>query len=164
MQQFLETGKIVSTHGTRGEVKILPWADSPEFLVDFELLYINGEAYRVERARVQGTCVLCKFTGIDDINEAMRLKDKIVFIDRDDVELEDGAVFVADLIGLKVLCGGEQIGRITDVLQPPSNDVYVVKGEHEYMIPVVKEFVEEVNVDEGFVRVKLIEGMRIDEN
>ncbi len=164
MQQFLESGKIVSTHGTRGEVKILPWADSPEFLTGFELLYIGGEAYRVERARVQGTCVLCKFVGIDDINVALRLKDKVVCIDRSDAELEDGAVFVVDLIGLPVYSGDEQIGKIVDVLQPPSNDVYVVRGEHEYMIPVVKQFVEEVNVEEGFVRVKLIEGMRTDEN
>jgi 16S rRNA processing protein RimM len=164
MEQFLEAGKIVSTHGTRGEVKILPWADSPQFLLRFEQLYINGEPYRVAAARVQNTCVLCKFSGIDDINDAMRLKDKVVCIDRSDAELDDGAVFVADLIGLRVLSGDEEIGKIADVLQPPSNDVYVVRGAHEYLIPAVKEFVTEVNVAGGYVRVKLIEGMRSDEN
>ncbi len=164
MQQFLEAGKIVATHGTRGEVKILPWADSPQFLTQFELLYIGGEPWRVAASRVHGSCVLCKFTGIDDVNDAMRLKDKVVSINRADAALPDGAVFLADLIGLRVLCGETEIGTIVSVFQPPANDVYVVRGAHEYMIPAVKEFVEEVNVAEGFVRVRLIEGMRTDEN
>ena len=159
MPDLLQTGKIVSTHGTRGEVKILPWADSPEFLLGFEQLYIDGEPYRVAHARVHGTCVLCQFSGIDDINAAMALRNKVVSIDRAEASLPDGAVFVADLIGLRVLCGGHEIGTIADVLQPPANDVYVVRGEKEYMIPAVREFVEEVNVPAGFVRVRLIEGM-----
>ncbi len=159
MPDLLQTGKIVSTHGTRGEVKILPWADSPEFLLGFEQLYIDGEPYRVAHARVHGTCVLCQFSGIDDINAAMALRNKVVSIDRAEANLPDGAVFVADLIGLRVLCGEREIGKIADVLQPPANDVYVVRGEKEYMIPAVREFVEEVNVPEGFVRVRLIEGM-----
>ena len=161
MPDLLQTGKIVSTHGTRGEVKILPWADSPEFLLGFEQLYIDGEPYRVAHARVHGTCVLCQFSGIDDINAAMALRNKIVSIDRAEASLPDGAVFVADLIGLRVLCGGREIGKIAEVLQPPANDVYVVRGEggREYMIPAVREFVEEVNVPAGFVRVRLIEGM-----
>ncbi len=159
MPDLLQTGKIVSTHGTRGEVKILPWADSPEFLLGFEQLYIDGEPYRVAHARVHGTCVLCQFSGIDDINAAMALRNKIVSIDRAEASLPDGAVFVADLIGLRVLCGECELGTIADVLQPPANDVYVVRGEKEYMIPAVREFVEEVNVPAGFVRVRLIEGM-----
>lgn len=164
MPELLETGKIVSTHGTRGEIKILPWADSPEFLLGFEQLYIDGEPYRVAHARVHGTCVLCKLSGVDDINQAMTLKDRVVSIDREDVVLEDGAVFVADLIGLRVLCGETELGRIAEVLQPPANDVYVVRGEREYMIPAVREFVEEVNVAGGYVRVRLIEGMATDAN
>ena len=161
MPELLQTGKIVSTHGTRGEVKILPWADSPEFLLGFEQLYIDGEPYRVAHARVHGTCVLCQFSGIDDINAAMALRNKVVSIDRAEASLPDGAVFVADLIGLRVLRGGREIGKIAEVLQPPANDVYVVRGEggREYMIPAVREFVEEVNVPAGFVRVRLIEGM-----
>ena len=161
MPDLLQTGKIVSTHGTRGEVKILPWADSPEFLLGFEQLYIDGEPYRVAHARVHGTCVLCQFSGIDDINAAMALRNKVVSIDRAEASLPDGAVFVADLIGLRVLCDGRELGTIAEVLQPPANDVYVVRGEggREYMIPAVREFVEEVNVPAGFVRVRLIEGM-----
>ena len=83
-------------------------------------------------------------------------------MNRDDVELEEGAVFIADLLGLPVLADEQEIGKVADVMTMPGNDVYIVKGEHEYMIPAVKEFVLETNVDEGFVKVKLIEGMRTD--
>lgn len=69
-QQYLQTGKIVSTHGVRGEVKLLPWADSPEFLLQFDTLWIGGRAYRVESSRVQKTCVLVKLAGIDTVEAA----------------------------------------------------------------------------------------------
>ena len=100
--------------------------------------------------------------GIDDVDAAARLREKEICICRDDIELEDGVVFIADLIGLPVLADGEEIGKITEVLTPPGNDVYVVKGRHEYMIPAVKEFIETLNPEDGCIRVKLIEGMRTD--
>lgn len=160
---FLEAGQIVSTHGLRGEVKVMPWADEPEFLLDFDTVYLSGKPFAVESARVQKTCVLMKLAGIDDVDAAARLREQTVCIRREDAQLPAGSVFIADLIGLPVVCEGETIGRITDILQRPGNDVYVVKGAHEYMIPGVPEFILERNLDEGFVRVKLIEGMRTDE-
>lgn len=163
-KQYLEAGEIVNTHGIRGEVKINPWADGPEFLVDFDTLYIGGKPYAVESARVHKTVVLCKLEGVDSIEEAQKLRGSVVSIDRDDVELEEDAVFIADLIGLPVLADGVEIGKVEDVLTMPGNDVYVVKGQHSYMIPAVKEFLLDVNVEEGYVKVKLIEGMRTDEN
>lgn len=161
---FLDAGEIVGTHGVRGEVRVVPWADSPEFLLDFDTLYVDGRPYEVASARVHKTLVLLKLRGVDDLDAAQALRGKLVRIDRAGLELEDGAVFIADLIGLPVLSDGVEIGKITDVLTLPGNDVYVVKGEHAYMIPAVKEFLEEINVEAGFVRVKLIEGMRTDEN
>ena len=86
--QYLEAGKIVNTHGIAGEVKIIPWADGPEFLLDFDTLYIDGKPMDVQRARVHKNCVLAKLAGIDDINEAMKLKEKVVSIHRDDAKLE----------------------------------------------------------------------------
>lgn len=163
-EQLLEAGEIVNTHGIRGEVKIMPWADDPEFLTEFDEFYLDGISYPVEFSRVHKTVVLAKLEGIDTVEEAQKLRGKIVKIDRSDLELEDGVVFIADLIGLPVFADGQEIGKVTDVLTLPGNDVYVVKGEHEYMIPAVSEFLEEVSVDEGFVRVRLIEGMRTDEN
>lgn len=162
MKQYLEAGKIVSVHGIRGEVKVLPWADSPEFLCGFARVQIGGRMYRVEQARVQKTCVLWKLQGIDTVESAQTLRDQVAYIDRDDAQLESGQYFIADLIGLRVLADGVEIGRVQDILPMPASDVYVVRGEHEYMIPGVKEFILETNPEAGYLRVKLLEGMQTD--
>ena len=108
--------------------------------------------------------VLAKLEGVSDVNAAMVLKGKTVFIDRTGVELPDGRHFIADLIGLDVLDAdsGEKLGVVADVLTPPAHEVYVVKGEHEYMIPAVDEFLVETSVEGGYLKVRLIEGMRTD--
>ena len=160
--RFLETGKIVNTHGIAGEVKIMPWADEPEFLLEFNTLYIDGQPMEVASARVHKNSVLVKFQGVNDINAAVKYRDKVVCIDRNDVELEEGAFFLADLMGLEIrdADSGEDLGKIGDVLRPPASKVYVVRGgKKEHMIPAVDEFVVETNVDEGYLRVRLIEGM-----
>jgi 16S rRNA processing protein RimM len=162
-KQFLEAGEIVSTHGIQGEIKILPWADGPEFLLKFKEFYIEGKAYAVQSARIHKTCVLAKVQGIDDPETATLLRGKTISIDREKVKLPKGTVFIADLIGCTVLTEeGEEIGKIKDVLTLPASDVYVIKGKNSYMIPAVKEFVKEINVDEGYVRVHLIEGFETD--
>ncbi len=164
-KQFLEAGEIVSTHGIAGEVKILPWADGPEFLLDFQTLYLKGKPYEVQSSRVHKTCVLAKLKGIDSPESASLLRGQVVCIDRSGVKLPKGTVFIADLLGCRVLDeDGREIGKIKDVLTMPSSDVYVIEGEHKYMIPAVKEFVKEISVEEGFVRVHLIEGMATDAN
>ena len=158
---YLQTGKIVSTHGVHGEVKLLPWADSPEFLLQFDTLWLGGRAYRVESSRVQKTCVLVKLAGIDTVEAASALRDQVVSIDRADAQLPQGSIFIADLLGLPVYAGETPIGRLTDVMSTPANDVYVVKGEdgQEHLIPSVPDFVLERNLDEGYIRVRRIEGM-----
>lgn len=160
-QKFLEAGEIVNTHGIKGEIKILPWCDGPEFLKAFKTLYIDGKSYKVEASRVHKTMLLCKLQGIDDVSVAQTYKGKTVKIDRDSAPIAEGRVFIADLIGLPVFAEGEEIGKLTDVLTGPANDVYIVKGEKEYMIPAVSEFLEDVNVDGGYIKVKLLEGMAV---
>ena len=179
-KQYLETGKIVSTHGIRGEVKVLPWADAPEFLLKFKTFYLAGAVsgrpnaqasqemaaplpLAVEASRVQKTVVLIKFAGVDTVEQAQALRDQVIFIARDDPHIPAGTVFQADLIGLPVRAAGEEIGRIAEILSMPASEVWVVKGEHEYMIPNVKAFVPHVDPALGFVEVNLIEGMRTDE-
>ena len=162
MQQLLDAGEFVSTHGVQGELKLLPWTDSPDFLLDFRRLQIDGRWYDVERSRVQKTCVLFKLRDVDTVENAARLIKKTAKIDREDAPLPAGTHYIADLIGLRVLCGGEDIGRITDVLSMPGNDVYVVRGKHSYMIPVVRQFVDEPDFEAGAVSVRLIEGMQTD--
>ena len=164
-KELLETGEVVSTHGIQGEIKILPWADSPEFLLDFDTFYLNGKPYGVVSSRVHNTCVLVKLRGIDTPEQATLLRGQTVCVDRSGLSLPEGTVFIADLIGCRVLDeNGTQIGKIKDVLTMPSSDVYVIEGTKKYMIPAVKEFIREINVAEGFVRVHLIEGMATDEN
>lgn len=159
-QQFLEAGKIVSTHGVRGEVKILPWADDADFLVGLPRVFVDGREYAVQHSRVQKTCVLMKLAGIDDVDAAAKFRDKTVCISRTDVALPEGSVFIADLIGLRVVTdAGDEIGTVSDIMTMPGNNVYIVTGSREYLIPAVPEFILERNLDAGFVRVKLIEGM-----
>lgn len=156
----MEGGKIVNTHGIRGEVKIQPWCDSAEFLCEFDVYYIDEKPIKVLAARAHKGCVLAKLDGINDINAAMCLKNKVVFVDRSGFTLPEGQYFISDLLGLSVLTeDGTCIGKIKDVLNLPANDVYVVSGTKEYMIPVVREFVLNVDLEEKRVTVKLIPGM-----
>jgi len=160
-KRFLEAGMIVNTHGVRGEVKLQPWADSPSFLAGFERLFIDGSPVRVLSARVHKGCVIAALDGVTDFNGAIKLKNKVVSIDRDEVQLEEGRHFVADLIGLRAIdaATGSELGAVADVMSLPANSVYVIKGEREILVPAVPDFVEEVNTTDGYVRLRLIEGM-----
>ena len=161
---YLEAGKIVNTHGIRGELKIQPWCDSPEFLCGFDTLYIDGQPVEVCSARVHKNCVLVTLDGVDDIDAALRYKNKIVSIAREDADLPEGKHFVADLIGLEVRDAetGAALGRLTDILTYPAQDIYVVKGEHSYMIPAVDAFIKGHYVEEGYIAVTVLEGMESD--
>ena len=160
--QFIEAGEIVTTHGVRGEVKVLPWLDSAEDLCDFARCRIGGKEYTIEKCRVQKSCDLVKLSGIDTMEAAQALRGKVIELYREDIDPE--VIFAAELIGMEVFAEGVCIGKITDVLDLPGNSVYVVQGEHEYMIPAVKQFVLSTDVDAARMEVTLIEGMRTDEN
>ena len=158
--ELLECGKIVNTHGIRGEVKIIPWADDAEFICDLPTLYIDCKPFTVRNARPHKGNAIVLLEGIDDMNTAMLLKNKVVYLHRDDVELDEDAFFLADVIGLDVVDeNGVKLGVLDDILSPSLQDVYVVKGEREIMIPVVPEFILETNVEDGYIKVRLIEGM-----
>ena len=160
--EFLEAGEIVTTHGVRGEVKVLPWADGPDFLCDFSRVRIEGREYKLESCRVQKTCNLVKIQGIDTMEDAQKLRGKTVEVFRCDAPEE--LIFAAELIGMDVFCDGEAVGKVTDVLDYPGNKVYVVKGQHEYMIPAVKAFVLNTDLEANRMDVRLIEGMGSHEN
>lgn len=159
--EFIEAGKIVNTHSVYGELKVQPWSDTDDFLCDFDVVYIDGKPFEVERARVHKTCLLLKLAGINTINEAQKYRNKCVCVDRDEVELDDGAYFIADLEGLAVIdSDGTELGKIQEVLTLPSNDVYVIRGRDEYMIPAVEEFIREVDIEAGVMYVSTIPGMK----
>ena len=158
--EFLEAGEIVSTHGVRGEMKVLPWADGPEFLCEFDRVRIAGKEYNVESCRVQKTCNLLKIEGVDTMEAAQAMRGKTVEIYRCDAP--EGLIFAAELMGMTVLCDSKEIGKIIDVLDYPGNKVYVVKGEKEYMIPAVKAFILDTDMEKEIMQVRLIEGMETD--
>lgn len=160
--QYLEAGEIVTTHGVRGEMKVLPWADGPDFLTEFNRVRIDGKEYKVESCRVQKSCNLLKLAGIDTMEAAQAMHGKTVEVWREDADPE--LIFVAELIGMDVEAEGKAIGKITDVLDYPGNKVYVVKGEKEYMIPAVKAFILSTDMESNRMQVKLIEGMATNEN
>lgn len=160
--QYLEAGEIVSTHGVRGEMKVLPWADGPDFLLDFKRVRIGNAEYKVESCRIQKTCNLLKLQGIDTMEAAQAMRGKVIEIYRQDASKD--LIFAAELINVEVFADGLCIGKVTEVLDYPGNKVYVVKGQYTYMIPAVKAFVLSTDLDANRMEVLLIEGMRTDEN
>ena len=160
--QFIEAGEIVTTHGVKGEVKVMPWVDGPEILCEFDRCRIAGKEYEIESCRVQKTCNLVKLSGIDTMEAAQAMRGKVVEIYREDID--DEVIFAAELIGVEVYADGLLLGKITEVLDYPGNSVYVVNGEHEYMIPAVNQFILSTDLETNTMQVKIIEGMRSDEN
>ena len=161
-KRYLEAGKIVNTHGVRGELKIQPWADGPEFLKGFRKLYVDGKPFEVISAKVHKGCVIAAFAGINDIDSANLLRNKIVYIDREDTKLPKGAYFLQDVIGLPAVDDetGETFGTVKEILNMPASDIYVIDGGNgEILVPAVPEFIKAVDTEAGFIRIKLIEGM-----
>ena len=160
--QYVEAGEIVTTHGVRGEVKVLSWLDDPEMLCEFDRCRIDGREVKIEQCRVQKTCNLVKLSGIDTMEAAQAMRGKKIELYREDID--DEVIFAAELIGMNVFADGEEIGKIREVLDYPGNSVYVVRGKHEYMIPAVKAFILDTDMEANTMQVKLIEGMRSDED
>ena len=159
-EKYIEAGEIVNTHGVRGEVKIMPWTDTPEFLLGIRTLYIDGAPVRVLAARVHKGAVLASLEGVEDVNAAMRLKGRRVSIDRDDAHLPAGRFFIQDIIGARVITeSGEEIGTLREVIDAPAGMIYVVRGDTEHLIPAVDEFILRTDADSGLITVRLIEGM-----
>lgn len=159
-KQYIEAGKIVNTHGVRGEVKIQVWLDSPEFLKKFKTVYIEDKAVKLISGRVHKGFLIAVLDGVEDVNAAMCYKNKIVYIDRDDAKLPKGAYFLQDIIGAEVVDEkGAKIGVLEDILETPASDVYVVRGETEHLIPAVDEFIISTDAEKGIITVRLIEGM-----
>lgn len=157
---FIEAGEIVNTHGVRGEIKMLPWLDSPEDMCGFTRCRVGGKDYAITACRVQNTCDLLKLEGVDTMEAAQALRGKTVTLYRED--MDEDVIFAGDLIGMEVFSQAERIGELTQVLDYPGNQVYVVKGEREYMLPAVKEFILSTDLEGNRMEVKLLEGMETD--
>jgi len=161
-KEFLEAGRIVDTHGVRGEVRVELWCDGPAFLAGIKTWYIDGRPFEVQNARAYKQFVLAKFVGVGDMNAALALRGQVISVSRADAEPPEGRFFIQDILGFDVVYAatGIHLGVLTDVLSGPQ-DVYVVTDRQgaERLIPNVPAFVKGVDLNEGKIRVTLIEGL-----
>ena len=170
VKKFLEAGQIVSTHGVKGELNIVPWCDGPEFLTGFDRFYLKegGQVLRVEQMRAGKTLATVKFEGINDINGAIGLIRNVLYIDRSSVTLPEGSYFEQDLLGLEVIDAnsGRSYGRLTSVLRTGANDVYGVspEGGREMLFPAIGDVVRSVDVEGGRMLITPLKGLFEDEN
>ena len=155
-QEYLLLGEIVRPQGIRGEVKVRHYTDDPERFYDLDVVFLKrGENYdevTVEDARVQGDDVYLKLEGINDRNEAEKLRNIQLWVDRDNaVELGEDEVFIADILGAKAYdTKGNPVGVLKDVLTPGGVDVFVLKTpKGNLMFPALKEVLLEMNAEEG---------------
>ncbi len=163
-KKLLEAGKIVTVFGIKGEVKVQPWCDTPDFLCEFDTLYYkSGTPVIIERSRVQKNMVIMKIEGTDTVEDAQKLRNRVLYIDRDDVELEEGSYFIQDLIGLEVIESkdGKLYGKISDVTQTGANDVYHIRAEDgkEYLIPAIPDVIDSVDIEGGVMKITALDGL-----
>lgn len=166
MKQYLETAKIVATHGVRGEVRCQYFCDSAEFLCEFDELYLDKKGEKpveITRAYPHKNVVIMKIDGIDTVEDAQKLIGKTLYMNRDDVELDEDVYFIQDIIGLVVkdIDSGEVYGKISEVYQNGATDVYSIKKENgaELMFPYIDEVVKKIDIEAGEMLIKPLEGL-----
>ena len=161
-QAYIEAGRITSTHGVHGEVKIEVWLDTPEDLKHYRRIFIDGQERKLLSVRQQNRFVIAKLDQVDDINAAQPFKGKTIYIAREDAPLPPGGYFLQDLLDAKVVLeDGSPVGVLTEILERPANNVYVVTDPdgREILIPVVPAFIIRADAENGIVTVRLLEGM-----
>ena len=167
MEDYFKIGIITSSHGVRGEMKVFPTTDDTRRFKKCREVYIEDKTglvmYEVESARVSPDKVLLKLKGIDTPEEAVKLRQRGIFVDREHaVKLSKDEYFIADLIGLQVRNeDGDRIGVIEEVLPTGANDVYQIAMDdgRELLLPAIKDCILEVNVEQGFMRVHVLDGL-----
>jgi len=167
MKERLEVGQIVNTFGIKGFVKIYPYVDDIQRFDDLEKVYIKLKKQEtrleIEEVKYQKNMVLAKFKGIETVEQAEKLRNAYVEIDRSDaIDLEEGQYFIADLLGLEVyLDTGEKLGILEDIYNTGSNDIYVVKNElgKQYLLPYIDDVIKDIDLEKGRITAHLIEGL-----
>ena len=164
MERYLQIGKIVSVFGLKGEVKVQPWCDSPQFLCEFDTLYYkSGPPVKIEKSRVAKNIAVMKIEGVDTVEQAQAIRNRRLDMDRNDVELDEGCYFVKDLIGLTVTDAdtNEVYGKIVDVTETGANDVYHIKRDDGKMfyIPAIPQVIEKIDLELGKMIIKPLDGL-----
>ncbi len=172
LKKYLETGKIVSTHGVRGEVRVDPWCDSPDFLKRFKTLYYDKDgkqSVKVLSCRPHGNVAVLSLEGVDSIEKANLLRNRILYMNREDAKLPAGKYFIQDLIGCRVVDADDEsvfYGTLSDVSETGANDVWHVKDENgtEYLLPAIPPVVIDTDVEVGVVKIRPLRGIFNDED
>jgi 16S rRNA processing protein RimM len=170
IKRFLEAGVIIGAHGIKGELRVMPWSDGPDFLTNFKEIYFDNGKTKVNiiSARVNKKITLLQLDGVDTVSKADILRNKVIFIDRNEVTLPKGSYYVQDLIDLKVIDAdsNKEYGKLCEVSQTGANDVYHIKDENGkiYLIPAVKEMVIKTDIENGCIYIRPIKGIFDDED
>ena len=163
--ETIKLGRIVNAHGIRGEVRIQPAVADPALLTRFKTFYLDGKPVTPTANHLHKSVVLMKFPGVDDMDAALALKGKDLYIRRSDAHLKDGEFFDEELLSVQVYdaATGALLGELTAVENYPAHQVYTVKGEREYLIPAVKDaFIKSIDLDTNRMEVHVWEGMATD--
>lgn len=171
-ESLLLVGHVWRAHGVQGEIKIIPESDDPQRFEDLSVVYVGSTAATsnprdVESVRFQptkrGMVVIVKLSGTDSRDDAEALRKASVFAREQDLPpLEAGEFFLHDLIGLAAATSdGEDVGTVSDVIERPAQPILVVarSGRNSVMIPAVDEFIEDIDLDEGRIVIRPIEGL-----
>ena len=166
MEQFLQVGAITSTHGIRGEVKVFPTTDDPARFKKLKKVILDMGKRQIEMeiqsVRFFKQFVIVKFKGIDNINDVEQYKGGALFVNREDaVRLEENEYYIADLIGMDVFTQEGHFGVVKDVMETGANEVYIIDSDAhgEVLVPAIRQCIEEVDVDNGKMQIRLLEGL-----
>lgn len=165
--ETIQIGRIVNAHGIRGEVRIQPRDHDPAFLTQFKTFLLDGKPVSPTACHVHKSLVLAKFPGVDDMNAALALKGKDLYIRREDAHLPIGEYFDDELLGLDVYDAdsGERLGELAAVDSYPAHKIYTVRGRQELLVPAVKDvFIKSVDLETNRMEIHVWEGMTADEN
>ncbi|WP_243136892.1 ribosome maturation factor RimM [Alkaliphilus serpentinus] len=162
--KYLRVGKIASTHGIKGAVKVFPTTDYPERFEELKYVYLDKtDKLIINNVQYQKNMVILTFKEFNDINQVERLKGKELFIDESQRrKLPEDTYYIADIIGIDVYTDKDvYLGKVKDIIQTGPSEVYVIGNDEgkEYMIPSVKEFIPIIDIDNKRIVVKPIEGM-----
>ncbi|MCD7873249.1 MAG: ribosome maturation factor RimM [Clostridiales bacterium] len=165
MKQFLEVGKIVNTHGLKGEVKFELWCDDINYLSQFKTLYLDAsgiESLSLISVRPQKNSAILKFSEIDSIDKAEKYKNRVLFGNRNDAKIKKGSEYIQDIIGCIVLNEktDENYGVVEDVCNFGASDILDVNkgGNHTY-IPVIPDIVLKIDTKGRFIKIKPMKGL-----
>ncbi len=170
MKRYLEVAKVVGTHGVKGQLKLKPWCDTQEFLCSFKKLYSkDGEkTYNIISSFPHKNIVVMSISGIDTVDKAEEMRNKILYIDRDEVEMEDGVYFLQDLIGLDVVDADTQknYGKLSEIFETGANDVYQITSNDNknYLIPAIDDVIIKIDIENQKMLIRPIKGIFDDEN